>query len=87
MDFFIPAPSSHIQKERDRARELRGSQWWQRKLAQGICYHCEGRFAPDVLTMDHLIPLVRGGHSDKNNVVVSCKDCNSKKGYRIAGEF
>jgi 5-methylcytosine-specific restriction protein A len=36
--------------------------------------------------MDHLIPIIRGGHSDRSNVVVSCKACNSKKGYLIAGE-
>ncbi len=28
--------------------------------------------------MDHLIPLVRGGRSEKFNLVPCCKDCNSK---------
>jgi 5-methylcytosine-specific restriction protein A len=87
MEFFIPAPSNHIKKERDKARELRQSQWWKRKLTEGRCYHCGGTFSPQLLTMDHLIPVVRGGHSDKNNLVTSCKDCNSKKGYRVPGEL
>ncbi len=32
--------------------------------------------------MDHLIPISRGGKSSKNNCVPSCKECNSKKGYK-----
>jgi 5-methylcytosine-specific restriction protein A len=86
MSFFIPATQSHIGKERERARALRQTQWWKRKLADGVCYHCHERFPRELLTMDHLIPVVRGGHSDRSNVVVSCKECNTKKGYRIAGE-
>ncbi len=78
---FIPADPSHIKRERVKGRELRQSQWWKRKLNEGVCFHCGEKFPPLLLTMDHVIPLVRGGHSDKNNVVVSCKDCNSKKGH------
>ena len=38
------------------------------------------------LTMDHVVPIVRGGRSTKGNVVPSCKDCNSKKKHRLAWE-
>jgi 5-methylcytosine-specific restriction protein A len=37
--------------------------------------------------MDHLIPIVRGGKSNKKNCVPSCKDCNSKKGYKMSVEL
>lgn len=37
--------------------------------------------------MDHLIPIARGGKSNKNNCVPSCKDCNSKKGYKTRAEM
>lgn len=37
--------------------------------------------------MDHLIPIARGGKSTKNNCVPSCKDCNSKKGYKTRAEM
>jgi 5-methylcytosine-specific restriction protein A len=71
--------SSYIKKERAKARELRSSQWWRNRLGQGICYHCGQKFGKDALTMDHLIPLSRGGKTNKKNVVVSCKECNSHK--------
>jgi 5-methylcytosine-specific restriction protein A len=68
-----------IQKERVKARELRASQWWRQEIGKGICYHCEQRFSREELSMDHLIPLSRGGRSTKKNIVVSCKQCNSHK--------
>jgi 5-methylcytosine-specific restriction protein A len=37
--------------------------------------------------MDHLIPLARGGKSTKNNCVVSCKECNTKKGHQMSVEL
>jgi 5-methylcytosine-specific restriction endonuclease McrA len=68
-----------IKKERDKARKLRSSQWWKRKRCSGICYYCENNFIPSELTMDHVIPLSRGGKSQKFNLVPCCKACNTKK--------
>ncbi len=68
-----------ILRERRKARELRQTQWWKRKLARGICHYCGRRFRPHELTMDHVVPLVRGGRSTKGNCVPSCKECNTKK--------
>lgn len=85
--YFTPAPPEHIRRERERARELRGSQWWRQQIGQGRCYHCGGQFHKEELTMDHLIPMVRGGTSSKNNVVVSCKPCNSAKGHLTRAEL
>jgi len=34
------------------------------------------------LTMDHVIPLSRGGKHEAENIVPACKPCNSKKGNR-----
>lgn len=69
----------YTRRERAKARELRGSLWWRQQLGKGVCYHCGGRFEREDLTMDHLIPLARGGQTSKKNVVVSCKRCNSQK--------
>lgn len=68
-----------IKKERDKARELKKSPWWKEKIKQGICHHCGGRYSPQQLTMDHVVPLARGGTSSKNNIVPSCKPCNTGK--------
>lgn len=85
--FLSDVPSSEIQREKNRARDLRRTAWWQRKRAEGRCHYCEETFSPTELTMDHLIPLVRGGKSIKGNVVVACKSCNSKKKYALPWEF
>jgi 5-methylcytosine-specific restriction enzyme A len=68
-----------IRRERGKARELRQTQWWKRQLSKGECHYCRERTAPRDLTMDHIVPLVRGGRSTKGNVVACCKACNTKK--------
>jgi 5-methylcytosine-specific restriction protein A len=86
-EFFVPASEAHRKKEKQKARELRESVWWKQLVGKGICYHCEKKFKASELTMDHLIPIVRGGKSDKKNCVPSCKDCNSKKGHKTRAEM
>ncbi len=81
------ADPEHIKRERRKAQELRKSQWWRQELGKGICYHCEQRFSKELLTMDHLIPMARGGKSTKKNCVVSCKECNTKKGHKLGVEL
>ena len=85
--YFIAAPSAHQKKEKEKARELKASQWWRNQMGKGECYHCHGKFSPKEMTMDHLIPIVRGGKSDRKNCVTSCKECNSKKGNRTIAEM
>ncbi len=84
--FLVEVSEEQIRRERQKARELRASQWWKRKRATGICHYCGGKFAPKELTMDHLVPIIRGGKSTKGNVVPSCKKCNSEKKYRLPFE-
>lgn len=84
---FLPAATDEeIRRERAKARELRRSPWWKRRLAEGKCHWCEQRFPAGELTMDHVIPLVRGGKSTKNNLVPSCKECNNKKKHALPWE-
>ena len=77
--FDLQADPAHVAREREKARELRKSAWWQRRLQRGLCAYCGGKFAPRDLTMDHVVPVARGGRSVRGNVVASCKDCNNRK--------
>ncbi|MBX2995737.1 MAG: HNH endonuclease [Bdellovibrionaceae bacterium] len=85
--YFAPASEAHQKKQKAKARELRASQWWKNQLGKGLCYHCERPFKPQDLTMDHLVPIARGGVSDKSNCVPSCKECNTKKGHKTRAEM
>jgi 5-methylcytosine-specific restriction endonuclease McrA len=86
-DHFIAVDEKHIRREKDKARELRASQWWKRKRSSGICHYCGRTFKPAELTMDHLIPIIRGGKTAHGNVVPACKECNSKKKYLLPLEW
>lgn len=85
--FAFNLTEEDIRDERRKARKLRESQWWKRRLAKGVCFYCGSRLAPKKLTMDHIVPLSRGGRSTKGNVVPCCKDCNNKKKQLIPMEW
>ncbi len=76
---LIDVDPAHLARERERARKLRQSAWWQRKVGKGLCAYCGDSFEPRALTMDHVVPVARGGRSVKGNVLPSCKDCNNNK--------
>ncbi|MBX2987317.1 MAG: HNH endonuclease [Bdellovibrionaceae bacterium] len=86
-DWYVPASPEHQKREKAKARELRQSQWWKQQRGRGICHYCEGRFPPAELTMDHVIPVARGGLSNKKNCVPCCKACNTKKGAKTTAEL
>ena len=77
--YYTPASQEHIEREKRKARELRRSQWWKNRRGEGRCHYCGGRFPPKELTMDHVVPVVRGGFSVRSNVVPCCPECNAAK--------
>lgn len=85
-NFFSNISDEEIARERRKAKELKTSAWWKNKRSSGICYYCGNKFKVDELTMDHLIPLIRGGKSNKGNLVPSCKECNFKKKHSLPFE-
>jgi len=76
-----------IRVERSKARVLRKSRWWQQKTSSGTCWYCGQKVGYHNLTMDHVIPLARGGRSTKDNLVPSCKECNTKKKSSLPVEW
>jgi 5-methylcytosine-specific restriction endonuclease McrA len=81
------SPDAVLAEEKRRARELRSSAWWRKKIASGKCHYCGRVFHPDDLTMDHKIPLARGGTSDRINLVPACKQCNNRKKHLLPFEW
>ncbi len=87
-DYFITdVTEQDVRRERDKGRDLRRTRWWQNRLARGICHYCGETFPPDELTMDHLVPVARGGKSTPGNVVPACRGCNSRKKYLLPMEW
>ncbi len=88
MDHFISSVTDQeIKQEKQKARDLRKTQWWQRKCSEGTCFYCGASILPKELTMDHIIPIIRGGKSTKGNVVPACKECNNKKKHSLPMEW
>ncbi len=87
MQFHVPVSPEEIKREKQKARELRASAWWKRKRGAGVCHFCGGKFKPQELTMEHIVPLARGGKSVKSNLVPACKECNNKKKYLLPSEW
>ena len=86
IDHFIVSEED-IRKEKEKARRLRQSGWWMRKIQPGICYYCRSQVGRTHLTMDHVVPLSRGGRSTKGNIVPACKECNNRKKYLLPVEW
>ena len=51
------------------------------------CVYCGYRRTARTLDIDHMIPVVRGGANDTNNLQVICRPCNQRKGLQTDPEF
>ena len=69
----------HVKREREKARELRKTDWWRALVAKGVCHYCHRNVGAAELTLDHVVPVSRGGKSTRGNCVPCCRDCNAKK--------
>lgn len=59
---------------------LTGNEWARIiKRQKSRCYWCKTKTKAKLLEMDHVIPLSKGGHHTKENVVGACHECNSRK--------
>lgn len=50
------------------------------KKNYGICACCGRKLNPKTMTIEHIIPLSRGGTNEEKNLTVLCYDCNQRKG-------
>jgi 5-methylcytosine-specific restriction endonuclease McrA len=86
-EFYEPVDPGVLKREREKARDIRQSQWWKRRISTGACYYCRRLVGAGALTMDHIVPLGRGGRSVRGNVVPACKDCNTRKKSLVPVEW
>lgn len=53
---------------------------------RNTCQFCGRIFPAAELTLDHVVPRSRGGHSSWENLVACCYQCNNRKGDRTPEE-
>lgn len=53
------------------------------KSSYGICAHCGKKLTTKTMTVEHIIPISRGGTNDMENLTALCKECNKKKGNML----
>lgn len=53
------------------------------------CYLCGTKLNPetDKITLDHVIPLTRGGSHSMDNLKVACVSCNTRKSNKLLSEL
>jgi len=74
-----------------------GSNWIRRDKRLAIylrdqfrCVYCNRNLATvkaKYRTLDHIVPVTRGGDNDATNLCTACKHCNDSKGDKTAWEY
>lgn len=72
--------SSHNRKKRI---PIKGYKKVLKKLLHKYKFKCVFCGNKENLTIDHIIPVSKGGSDDEDNLQILCKSCNSKKGAKI----
>jgi 5-methylcytosine-specific restriction endonuclease McrA len=93
-------PEQHATKERTRRARKRASPGThtaadiaaQVKRQRGKCYYCGVKLTkvygkPNSATVDHVVPLDRGGRNSPDNLVIACAHCNFSKNNKRPHEW
>ena len=60
---------------------LTSDEWkWIKTKYKNKCAYCGEK---KKLTMDHIIPISKGGHHTIGNIVPACQSCNAQKGTKL----
>ena len=76
-----------LERERARARELRASPWWKRRIAAGDLLLLPGTGGPACPHHGPHRPPGARRKSVRGNVVPACKECNSRKKSMLPVEW
>ena len=73
-----------ISPEKVKRNGNRGQRAKRRMLkAKPFCHWCGMKLTAETATLEHIIPLKRGGLDHHNNMALACKSCNEKRGHNM----
>lgn len=89
-DWFVHSPSVTIQVpsvvvSKTYVRSSRSVKFNKTNLCirdEFTCQYCAKPFPKGQLTMDHVVPRMKGGKTTFTNIVMACVSCNTAKGHR-----
>ena len=55
------------------------------KRAKNCCEYCHSQmdYSPNNFSIEHIIPIVKNGTNELDNLALSCQSCNNKKYTKI----
>lgn len=60
---------------------------WRQSIKEHWNYECAYCGSEDNLTLDHIIPKIKGGSDSVTNIVCACNECNHSKGHEFWGDW
>lgn len=93
-------PDKSASKKRNRDARLRAAHGQhtasdvaaQFRRQKGRCYYCDCKMTarrnqPNTRTVDHVVPIARGGSNGPENIVIACAACNFSKQDKLPHEW
>lgn len=83
---------AHVRNRRAKIRLSEGAHTADDVLSKieqqkGLCYYCNGDISGGKHTVDHYIPIAKGGSNGPDNIVIACARCNCSKSDKLPDEF
>lgn len=54
---------------------------------EGSCQYCQNELKLHEATIDHVLPICKGGKNEWTNLVIACLKCNQEKGDKLLINF
>lgn len=94
LEWAIPILEEHVRQESDLPMRLSYHKHEKRWIVEtlfkrdgNICYLCNMPIHEDVATIDHVVPLSKGGRDDSTNYKLVHPLCNIQKGNMTLDQF
>lgn len=80
---FTPPPLAAAAKKDGRSKNSRRKRQALIRAKGPHCHWCQTRITLDTSTIEHVVPLARGGLDNANNRVLACEPCNTERGQNM----